>query len=112
MAVDLRDTYIDPARSEYRKMLENLQANILKPHGRKESDHLLVRFAAGPETVRAWIREFARREVTSARKQLDETGNYNDHGTGGGPVAGYALFARVHRESSLAPQAVGRSGES
>src|SRR5712691_4961614 len=75
MAVDLRDTYIDPARSEYRKMLENLQSNILKPHGRKESDHLLVRFAAGPETVRAWIREFARREVTSARKQLDETGN-------------------------------------
>src|SRR3989442_488282 len=61
MAVDLRDTYIDPARSEYRKMLENLQANILKPHGRKESDHILVRFAAGPKTGRAWIREVSER---------------------------------------------------
>ncbi|HWM51789.1 MAG TPA: hypothetical protein VNP71_01290 [Thermoplasmata archaeon] len=91
MAVNLRDTYIDPARSEYRKMLENLQSNILKPHGRKESDHLLVRFSAGPETVRAWIREFARRQVTSARKQLDETGNYQDHGTRGGLVASFAL---------------------
>ena len=91
MAVNLRDTYIDPARSEYRRMLEDLQSNILKPHGRKESDHLLVRFAAGPETVRAWIREFARRQVTSARKQLDETGNYQDHGTRGGLVASFAL---------------------
>jgi len=44
MAVDLRDTNIDPARPEYRKMLENLQSNILKPHGRKESDHVVVRF--------------------------------------------------------------------
>src|SRR5437667_11478093 len=95
MAVDLRDTHIDPARSEYRKMLENLQSNILKPHGRKESDHLLVRFAAGPETVRAWIREFARREVTSARKQLDETGNYHDHGTRGA-LAGFALSAAAY----------------
>src|SRR3989449_2908563 len=112
MAVDLRDTYIDPARSEYRKMLENLQANILKPHGRKESDHLLVRFAAGPETVRAWIREFARREVTSARKQLDETGNYHDHGTRGGLVAGFALSAAGYGALGLLPDDFGRSGQS
>src|SRR3989475_12581905 len=91
MAVDLRDTNIDPSKPEYRKMLENLQANILKPHGRKESDHLVIRFTAEPEAVRTWIREFARREVTSARKQLDETGNYHDHGTRGGLVASFAL---------------------
>src|SRR5256712_6061411 len=112
MAVDLRDTYIDPARSEYRKMLENLQSNILKPHGRKESDHLLVRFAAGPETVRAWIREFARREVTSARKQLDETGNYHDHGTRGGLVASFALSAAGYGALGLLPEDFGRSGQS
>src|SRR5213083_1549230 len=87
MAVDLRDTNIDPARPEYRKMLENLQSNILKPHGRKESNHLVLRFAAGPETIRGWIREFARREVTSAQKQLEETGTYHDHGTRGALVA-------------------------
>src|SRR2546430_11958160 len=112
MAVDLRDTYIDPARSEYRKMLENLQANILKPHGRKESDHLLVRFAAGPETVRAWIREFARREATSARKQLDETGNYHDHGTRGGLVAGFALSAAGYGALGLLAEDFGGSGQS
>src|SRR2546425_3247068 len=112
MAVDLRDTYIDPARSEYRKMLENLQSNILKPHGRKESDHLLVRFAAGPETVRAWIREFARREVTSARKQLDETGNYHDHGTRGGLVGGFALSAAGYGALGLLPEDFGGFGQS
>src|SRR3989441_4909414 len=112
MAVNLRDTYIDPARSEYRKMLENLQSNILKPHGRKESDHLLVRFAAGPETVQAWIREFARREVTSARKQLDETGNYHDHGTRGGLVASFALSAAGYGALSLLPEDFGGSRQS
>src|SRR2546425_10099981 len=112
MAVNLRDTYIDPARSEYRKMLENLQSNILKPHGRKESDHLLVRFAAGPETVQAWIREFARREVTSARKQLDETGNYHDHGTRGGLVASFALSAAGYGALGLLPEDFGGSGQS
>ena len=101
MAVDLRDMNIDPTRPEYRKMLENLQSNILKPHGRKESDHLVVRFAAGPETVRAWIREFGRREVTSARKQLDETGNYHDHGTRGGLVASLALSAKGYNALGL-----------
>src|SRR2546429_839634 len=112
MAVDLRDTYIDPARSEYRKMLENLQANIRKPHGRKESDQLLVRFAAGPETVRAWIREFARREASSARKQIDETGNYHDHGTRGGLVAGFALSAAGYGALVLLPEDFGGSGQS
>ena len=111
MAVDLRDTNIDPARSEYRKMLENLQANILKPHGRKESDHLVVRFAAGPETVRGWIREFARREVTSAQKQIDETGTYHDHGTRGGLVASFALTAKGYAALGLLPEDFGGSGQ-
>src|SRR3989454_6489569 len=112
MAVDLRDTYIDPARSEYRKMLENLQANILKPHGRKESDHLLVRFTAEPEAVRTWIREFARREATSARKQLDETGNYHDHGTRGGLVASLALSAKGYGALGLLAEDFDGSGQS
>src|SRR5437867_11472257 len=112
MAVDLRNTNIDPSKPEYRKMLENLQSNILKPHGRKESDHLVVRFAAGPETVRAWIRDFGRREVISARKQLDETGNYHDHGTRGGLVASFALSAKGYGALGLLPADFGGSGQS
>src|SRR5438046_9054463 len=104
MAVDLRDTNIDPARPEYRKMLENLQSNILKPHGRKESNHLVLRFAAGPETIRGWIREFWRREVTSAQKQLEETGTYHAHRTRGGLVTTLARAAAGHPAFALLRQ--------
>src|SRR5437899_11244009 len=112
MAVDLRDTNIDPSKPEYRKMLENLQANILKPHGRKESDHLVVRFAAGPETVRTWRRESGPVEMTSARKQLDETGNYHDHGTRGGLVASLALSAKGYNALGLLAEDFDGSGQS
>ncbi len=112
MAVDLRDTNIAPARPEYRKMLVNLQSNILKPHGRKESDHVVVRFTAPPEAICAWIREFARREVTSARKQLDETGTYHDHGTRGGLVASFALSAKGYTALGLLPEDFGGAGQS
>src|SRR6266568_2266463 len=95
MAVDLRDTNIDPSKPEYRKMLENLQANILKPHA-----------------VRTWIRELARREVTSARKQLDETGTYHDHGTRGGLVASFALSAKGYTALGLLPEDFGGAGQS
>src|SRR2546422_4507155 len=112
MAIDLRETNIDPSRPEYRKMLGNLQSNILKPHGRKESDHLVVRFSAPPEAICAWIREFPRREVTSARKQLDETGTYHDHGTRGGLVAGFSLSANGYHALGLPPEDFGRAGQS
>src|SRR3989442_12989034 len=112
MAVDLRDTNIDRARPQYRKMLENLQSNILKPHGRKESDHLVVRFRAPPEAICAWIREFARREVTSARKQLDETGTYHDHGTRGGLVAGFSLSPTGHHTLGRPPGDFRPAGQS
>src|SRR5437667_2641990 len=111
MAVDLRDTNIDPARPEYRKMLENLQSNILKPHGRKESNHLVLRFAAGPGPIPAWLREYARRELTSAQKQLEETGTYHDHATRGGLVASLALSAAGYRALGLLPEDFGDSGQ-
>src|SRR5437867_11174076 len=91
MAVDLSQTDIDPSRPEFRRMLENLQANILKPHGRKESNLLVLRFTGEPKDVRPWIRRFGREEVTSMRQQLDETRGFKEQGTPGqvvdpGPV--------------------------
>src|SRR2546425_1423373 len=112
MAVDLRETNIDTTRPEYRKMLENLQTNILKPHGRKESDHLVLRFSGETQAVRTWIREFARREVTSAQKQLDETGTYHDHGTRGGLVASLALSAKGYGALGVLPDDFGGPGQS
>lgn len=112
MAVDLRETNIDPTRPEYRRMLDNLQGNILKPHGRQESDHLFLRFTAGPPAVCGWIRGFARHEVTSAWKQFEETNGFHDHGTRGGLVAGLFLSAAGYQTLGLVPQDFGRSGQS
>src|SRR2546425_5578338 len=94
MAVDLSQTDIDPSKPEFRRMLENLQANILKPHGRKESNLLVLRFTGEPRDVRRWIRGFAREEVTSMRQQLDETRAFKNQKTPGRIVASLALAAR------------------
>ena len=112
MAVDLGETNIDPSRPPYRRMFENLQNNILKPHGRRESDHLFLRFAAGPETVRSWIRRFAREEVTSANDQLAETDAFRDHGTPGGLVASFHLSAKGYEALGFDTRAFGSAGQS
>jgi Dyp-type peroxidase family len=111
MAVDLRETDIDPMLPEYHRMLDNLQANILKPHGRKESDHLVLRFTGGSAAVRAWIRGFAGSDVTSARTQLEERTGFRDHGTPGGLVASLSLSAAGYRALGLLPEDFGAPGQ-
>ena len=71
--VDLAETRINPRAAKYRKMLENLQGNILKGHGRNHAVHLCVGFTAEPQAVAAWMRDFAKAYVTSARQQLDDS---------------------------------------
>src|SRR2546427_1964425 len=87
MAVDLSQTDIDPSKPEFRRMLENLQANILKPHGRKESNLLVLRFTGEPKDARRWIRDFAREDVTSMQQQLDDTRAFKQRGLPGRVVA-------------------------
>jgi Dyp-type peroxidase family len=70
-AIDLSLTVaIDPATS--RPMLEKLQGNILKSHGRGHVHLLLLRFTAKPPEVQAWVRSFAANWITSASDQNEE----------------------------------------
>lgn len=69
MTVDLKDGPIDPEADKYQAMLCNLQGNILKPHGRKHAVHIFLKFTAGEDAVRKWMRDFAVSYVTSAKKQ-------------------------------------------
>lgn len=112
MAVDLGETNIDPARPEFRRMLENLQANILRPHGRRESDHLVLRFTAGPDAARKWIGRFGRMEVTSMREQLEATRAFRDRGARGGLVASLALSATGYRALGFDTVPFGPAGQS
>ncbi|MCB0211995.1 MAG: Dyp-type peroxidase [Anaerolineae bacterium] len=49
---------------------KTLQGNILKGHGRPFASHILVRFNLRfPNTARAWLKNFAKKKVTSAYEQ-------------------------------------------
>src|SRR2546428_2427394 len=112
MAVDLSQTDIDPSRPEFHKMLENLQANILKPHGRKESNLLVLRFTGEAKDARRWIRDFAREDVTSMRQQLDDTRAFKERGLPGRLVASLALSARGYEILGLDTGLFGAAGAS
>lgn len=103
MAVDLNNTRIDPTLLMYREMLENLQANILKSHGREETNHLLLRFTATADDVNAWIAKFAQTYVTSAWEQLEATRAYKQEGAPGGLVGSFYLSARGYVAIGLDP---------
>jgi Dyp-type peroxidase family len=93
LPIDLSEMNIDPTLPKYHKLLENLQANILKSHGRDESNHLLIHFIGDSERVKNWIRNFSEEFVTSARKQLNDTEEFK-HGNPGGLVGSFYLSAK------------------
>src|SRR5437773_7162029 len=93
-------------------MLENLQGNLLKPHGRKESDHLFLRFTGDRTAVRSWVRGFARDEVTSAREQLDAATAFRGRGAPGGMFANLYLSATGYTTLGLDTAAFGPAGAS
>lgn len=74
MSVDLTQTNIDP--NDYQCLLEDLQGNILKEHGRDYSVHIFVKFGSDSGIVKQWIWNFAEEFVTSAQRQLEDSDRY------------------------------------
>ena len=112
MAVDLNDTDIDPADPKYHRMLDNLQGNILKPHGREESDHLVLRFTGERTGLRTWVRDFARDEVTSAREQIESATTFREQGTPGRMFVNLYLSATGYEALGIDAEAFGPAGAS
>jgi Dyp-type peroxidase family len=78
MAINLDQTYVDPKLEQngqrvFGPLLENLQCNVLKSHGRQWAFHIFLRFTGEPDAVRAWIKNFASQYVTSAATQLQQS---------------------------------------
>jgi len=82
----------DTADPRLATMLGNLQANILKPHGRDFARHVFLRFTGSPSSVRAWIRSIVAPGVTTAAKQFG-----TPPGTDGGVVGGFFLSAKGYQ---------------
>jgi Dyp-type peroxidase family len=85
------------ANDDERKMLADLQANILKPHGRPDSIFMLLRFNVGQEREAcAVIRELSQ-QVTSAQNQLYDTENFKATGRTGRGILSILLSASGYR---------------
>jgi Dyp-type peroxidase family len=93
MAVDLTKTGIDPSDPLYKQMLNQLQGNILKSHGRKHSAHILLRFTAAPRETKQWIQNFARENLTSASQQIEEASRFRATGQPGKLFTNISLSA-------------------
>lgn len=71
MAIKLKEKGIDSSSDSFKKMLENLQSNILKSHSRDHVRLLFLQFLASNDTVKAWIKKSANEKVKSAMQQLE-----------------------------------------
>jgi Dyp-type peroxidase family len=69
---------INPNDSQYQDVLEDLQGNIFKGHGRDKSVQIFLTFPdpqENPDKINAlknWITQLAINEITSAKKQIEE----------------------------------------
>lgn len=65
---------IDPSQNQWKSMLENLQGNILKGHGRDNAWHLFLHFEVqNPRNIneiRAWMKTL---NITTALEQITDT---------------------------------------
>jgi len=88
---------INPTDPQYQDVLEDLQGNILKGHGRDKSVHIFLTFPnpqENPERIDAlknWIAQLAINEITSAQQQLNEAKAWRENKTPGKTFVHFAL---------------------
>lgn len=93
MAINLNDTGIDSRDPQYRTFLNNLQGNILKPHGREYTRLILLSFSCTPWAACVWLRSLVCGGlVTSAWEQHQQTRRYRK-GQGAGKTFGSVLLS-------------------
>ena len=65
---------------EYEPLLDEIQGNILKSHGRNHSVHLFLKFTGDKEAAKQWIGDFTHKYVTSALAQAEQATQYRQYG--------------------------------
>ena len=102
---NIPETGIDPENSgKYQGLLEDLQGNILKGHGRDYSVHLFLQWK--PEQIhetKQWIQTFTKTYVTSAKQQADEALRYRQEGISGSIFANFFLTRKGYEALGFEP---------
>jgi len=94
MPVELTDVSIDPNDKRYQTMLETLQGNIIKGHGRDFTIHIFLKFTSELKDVKSWIRQFSEHHVTPAKRQLQETERFKAERISGGLFGNFFLTSK------------------
>lgn len=85
-------------------VLNDLQGNILKGHGRQFTFNLFLSFKPGQkDRVSTWIANFSNVFVTTARRQLDETRLFHDERIPGSIFASFFLSAAGYAYLGVKP---------
>ena len=88
----------------YKPLLEDLQGNILKGHGRDHSVHLFIKFKPDKQAgVKKWIQYFANNYVTSAMLQAEEACQYRDNQIKGSVFANFFLSIQGYEYLEVPP---------
>lgn len=86
MALTLTETMISN-NQQFAEMLDDLQANILKHHGRSHAYHIFLSLKEGKEeAAKNWIAAFAVSKITSAAKQHVDSDNKHKFKIDGGTI--------------------------
>ena len=89
---------------KYKKLLGDLQGNILKGHGREYSVHLFVQFKADKQAdAKKWVQGFAQKYVTSALLQADEALQYREKKIGGSVFSNLFLSRKGYEYFQVPP---------
>jgi Dyp-type peroxidase family len=102
--LDLTSSRVDPENPVFEPMLRDLQANILRSHGRAFSYYLFLRL--GPARIavaKGWMRGFAAR-LTSALELEAGRRNFKATGADGGAVFTLSLSANGYRSLGFTEQ--------
>ncbi len=100
MAVDLDKpaNQVSLGAAEYAAMRKNLQANILKSHGRDHQRLVLLEFTGAAAAVKTWIKAQIGPKITTAEDQRLQSLN---SGVDGGLVTGFFISATGYKKLGL-----------
>ena len=101
MALTLEESRVSN-NQQFSEMLNDLQANILKHHGRDFAFHLFLTIKSGKSTeARNWIADFATSKVTSTAKQLIDSKIKKVNDIDGGTVYTFSLTSSGYNKLGI-----------
>ncbi|MDJ0600097.1 MAG: Dyp-type peroxidase [Crocosphaera sp.] len=92
---------------KYEGLLQDLQGNILKGHGRDHSIHLFLQWKSEKiEGVKQWIQWFTQTYVTSAKQQANESLRYRQEGISGEVFGNFFLTRHSYELLGIQPNKI------